>query len=291
MKVAIVSRTPLAAAPWELWKALRKYTRVDATLINQFNRYSDGREFPYQFLLATANGAARKALAEADIWHIHNYLIPPLPQSRRKQKVLAQFHSVPKLGNWHELQQFADVAYTIAQPLQEREYRLPGLPNLIDPDEYRPIPKPAKVTIAFAPSTRAPVSHPGSKGYSEVKGILDQVAKERDIEILWIEGRPYLENLKLKSRAHILIDDVITGNWHRTSLEGACFGSVVVNRIDKPPFLAATLGTLREKLLWMIDDRAAREDFQHRTRLWILQSWHAIDQVRTYAAAYEKLLG
>jgi len=193
--------------------------------------------------------------------------------------------------NWRHLMDFADVSYTIRQPNQEKEYKeLKTLPNLIDPDEYRPVRRRAPVRIAFAPSTRVAVGHPGSKGYNEVKTVLDSVARKRDVKIVWIERKPYLENLQLKQESHILIDDVVTGNWHRTSLEGMCFGCAVLNKVAKSPFVYATLNTLEERLLWLVDNPAALNDFQERSRLWVLQHWHAMDMTKEYVKAYEGML-
>ncbi|MHA1614805.1 MAG: hypothetical protein ACTSYJ_08145 [Candidatus Thorarchaeota archaeon] len=286
MRLAIFSRTPLAAAPWELFKALRKYTNLNVSLINHTYRYANGRIFPHHLLL---NGAARAALRQADIWHVNNYWHRELTSFHGSQKVLAQFHSVPRLGNWHELMKHADVCYTINQPLQEKEYKLPALPNVIDPDEYRPIKRSSTIRIAFAPTTKLPPVHRSSKGYYEVKKILDEVARKRTVEIVWIEGKSYKGNLRLKQSCHILIDDVVTGNWHRTSLEGACFGCAVLNRVKKVPFVFANLDTLEEKLLQLIDSPAMLADIQERTRLWVLQNYHAIDTVQKYKKAYRRL--
>lgn len=291
MKVAIFSRTPLAAAPWELYKALRKYAMLDVNLINGMARYNDGRVFPHHLLLTSPNGTAMRTLQGSDLWHVHNYLVPQLVMAKRHQRVIAQFHSLPRLMNWKTLMNFADVSYTIRQPNQEKEYKeLKALPNLIDPDEYRPMRRKPPVKIAFAPSVRYPVGHPGSKGYAEVKQVLEAVARKRDVEITWIEGRPYEENLSLKQHSHILIDDVVTGNWHRTSLEGMCFGCAVLNKVMKSPFVYATLNTLEERLLWLVDSPEILNDFQERSRLWVLQHWHAMDMVKEYVKAYDEVL-
>ena len=289
-KICLYSRTPLAAAPWELFKALRKYTTLDVSYVNGRNRYADGREFPYHLLSGVHNGKAQSVLDESEIWHVHNYLVANLLESRKDQKVIAQFHSLPRQGNWETLMDFADACYTIRQPLQEKEYKLPGLPNLIDPDEYIPIPRQCKIKIAFAPTTRYPIEHPASKGYLEVRDILNQIATERDVDIMWIERVNYELNLELKQKCHILIDDVVTGNWHRTSLEGCCFGSAVINKINKVPFVSASLKNLHQKLLWLIDNPGVLRDYQERSRLWILQKWHAMDLVKAYVKAYEGVL-
>jgi len=289
-KITIFSRTPLAASPWELYKALKKYTNFEVSLVNVTNRYNDGRIFPYHLLWNSNNGQSMSALKDSDIWHIHNYLIPGLQRLHDGQKILAQFHSLPRLGNWRMLMEFADKCYTISQPLQEKEYRLPSLPNIIDPDEYYPIRRNARMRIAFAPSSKAPIGYPMSKGYHEVRKILGSVASKRDVEICWIEGKPYEENLKMKQRSHILVDDVVTGNYHRTSLEGLCFGCAVLNRCRKVPFVFASLDTLEERLLYLIDNPGNLRDIQERSRLWILQNWHPIEKIQLYTQAYKELL-
>lgn len=290
MKVAIFSCTPLAAAPWELYKALKKYTSIDVNLINGKVAYADGRIFPFHLRMTSPNSMACEALAESDLWHVHNYFDPVLALLRGKRKVIAQFHSLPRMGNWQRLMDFADRCYTIKQPLQEKEYKLKGLPNIIDPDEYRPVRRKPPIRIAFAPSNRAPIGNPASKGYYEVKAILKKVAKKRPVEIVWIEGESYEANLRIKQQSHIIIDDVVTGNWHRTSLEGACFGCAIINRVMKVPFVYASLATLEERLLWLVDNPAILNDFQERTRLWILQHWHAMDCVKRYVHAYKEAL-
>lgn len=290
MKVAIFSRTPLAAAPWELYKALKKYTSIDVNLINGKVAYADGRTFPYHLLMTSNDGIAFKVLKESELWHVHNYLTPILTSIKKDQKVMAQFHSLPRLGNWSALMDFADRSYTIKQPLHEKEYKLKGLPNIIDPDEHRPIRRKSPVKIAFAPSSKSSIGDPASKGYYQVKEILKNVARKRAVEVVWIEGRPYQANLRLKQQSHILIDDVVTGNWHRTSLEGACFACAVFNKVMKVPFVYASLVTLEERLLWLIDNPSILNDFQERTRLWILQNWHAIDHVKKYIRVYKEMI-
>jgi len=300
MKVALYSRTPLAAAPLEIWKALERYgVGIETSLINRTLGYRDGRRFPGHLLASNADAA--RALKGADLWHVHNYWDrEPLDAllARYGRPVVAQFHSVPRLGNWAELQSKAKISYTIRQPLQAREYApFMTMPNLVDADERRPARRSMEgpVRIAFAPSTQAPVGHPASKGRAEVLAILKTVAAERAVEVVLIEGVPYEENLKLKRSAHILVDDVVTGNWHRTSLEGACFACAVLNAARQQgaawPWVHATLASLRAKLLQLIDDRPLLIRVQEMTRAWILGSeFHALEGVKEYVKAYQEVL-
>jgi len=284
------ARTPIAAAPWELYKALKKYTHLDISLINSRNRYNDGRIFPYHLLMTSNNGTAIQALRESQVWHIHNYLVPEIVRLRTNQKVIAQFHSLPRLGNWKELMRFANACYTIKQPLHLKEYQLPGLPNIIDPDEYYPVRRKGKIKIAFAPTNRMSLKDPASKGYREVRQILNKVQSKRDVEVVWIEGINYEENLRLKQQSHILIDDVVTGNFHRTALEGACFGCCVMSSFKCKHFYYSKLNTLENDLLKLIDYDILLSEYQKRSRLWILKEWHPIDRILEYTKVYEEVL-
>lgn len=269
---------------------MEKYTVHEVSLINEMIAYNDGRIFPHSLIYSSSNGAAKNRLIEADIWHVHNYLSEPLETIKHRPGIIAQFHSLPRLGNWKALMEFADKNYTISQPLHEKEYGLPALPNVIDPDEYYPIKKNIKISIAFAPTSRTPVGFPNSKGYHEVKRILNQIATERDVEIVWIEGMPYTQNLRMKAKSHILIDDVVTGNWHRTSLEGACFGCAILNKVQKQPFVYANLKTLKNRLLQLIDNPKTMERIGDMSRLWVLNEWHPIECVKKYIKAYQEVL-
>jgi len=287
MRVLMYSRTPLAAAPWSIWRALRKYTDIKVDLVNERDRYRDGRIFPHHLMLHDLNGNASRLFRQADIIHFHNYLPGTFPGRTRGQKILAQFHSLPRLGNWEALWSAADIHYTIDQPGQIAEYKIPGLPNIIDPDELRPIRREPKIRIGFAPTSRTHIGRPDSKAYHEVVKILDRIKGARDVDVDLIEGVPYFDNLRRKQRCHILIDDIVTGNWHRTSLEGFCIGAAVLARVNKIPFCFTTPRTLEDRLISLIDDQVTLEDFQRRGREWILKKWHPIEKIQEYIRAYE----
>jgi hypothetical protein len=239
---------------------------------------------------------AEAFIDSADIIHIHNYLLPPLEERLRlgdkQSRTMAQFHSLPRMGEWTRLWNFTPNRFTIRQPLQMEEYKIPDLPNMIDPDEYRPNRRTigAPIRIAFAPTTKAAIGHPASKGYAEVKEVLDKVARIRAVEIVWIEGMGYEDNLKKKATADILIDDVITGNFHRTSLEGACFACAVLNACRKFPWIYTTIKTLEAELIELIDHAPALRLHQEITRAWIESEWHPIEQTKEYEAAYKRIL-
>lgn len=295
IKVCMLSATPLAAAPYELMQCLNKYTKnVKVRSISERNSYMDGRSFPYDVLLR--DGISKTILRMADIWHMHNNVFPiNYFNSLENQKILAQFHSLPIRPTFNNLSAIANACYTIDQPLHKREYGLTGLPNVIDIEKYKPRDnwldlENRPIRIAFAPTSKTPVGNLDSKAYSSVRAILYTLAKQKDIEVVWIEGVDYIENLELKKGVDILIDDVATGNWHRTSLEGMSFGLAVINNIKRDPFINASLDNLVAVLKMLVKNRGVLRRYKENSRSWIEKNWHPKDKCQEYVDAYTELM-
>ena len=294
--VCMLSTTPLAAAPYELMRCLNKYAKnIKVRLVSERCSYMDGRSFPYDVLMSDEI-RAKEIIKMADIWHMHNSLFPNnYFDFLENQKILAQFHSLPIRPNFNTLSAVANACYTIDQPLHKREYGLQGLPNVIDIEEHKPREnwldvEDRPIKIAFAPTSKTRIGRLDSKAYDSVKSILYTLARQKDIEIVWIEGRNYLENLELKKDADILIDDVATGNWHRTSLEGMCFGLAVINNIKRDPFVFASLDNLIAVLKMLVKNKGILRKYKENSRLWIEKNWHPKDKCQEYVDVYRELM-
>jgi hypothetical protein len=171
--------------------------------------------------------------------------------------------------------------------------------------EFSPGPKSRAVTVCYTPATRAD-SHPASsplrwhsKGYSATMRVLDRLASRYQIRLEVLRNRDVApaEALAMKRRAHIVIDECVTGGYHRNSLEGLTTGCVVVNAMgfdpavsavfrrvtgNAPhPFRFATLDGLEGVLSVLIEsgvDNLAREGRENRRwmeRYWSFdRQWH-----------------
>src|SRR5208337_5454959 len=110
------------------------------------------------------------------------------------------------------------------------------------------------------------------KGFSRTIDVLDRLATRHAIRLEVVRDGcvSHVESLAMKRRAHILIDECVTGSYHRNSLEGLAAGCVVVNGVgllpgvldalrncaDDPmanPFLHADLDTLETLLATLIE--------------------------------------
>lgn len=105
------------------------------------------------------------------------------------------------------------------------------------------------VTVCYTPSgkhERYPPDHRlywHSKGYNTTMRILDRLAGRFPLRLEVIRDRQvsHAEALAMKRRAHIVIDECVTGSYHRSSLEGLAAGCVVVNAVGLLPAVVEVL--------------------------------------------------
>jgi len=192
--------------------------------------------------------------------------------------------------------QFPLVANMI--PLNKPEYR---------PDES-PQRRQGKIRIAYAPSNtsacfnRQAPAFWDNKGYQTTVGILAELSRRKDVEVDVITGCELNECLRRKRRAHIVIDECVTGSYHRSSLEGLAVGAVVINAADRlsldaarhcaggaePPFVMSRLDGLQRILLEFIE--AGPAELLRRGmagRRWMERCWSSAELIRR---GYEPLL-
>jgi len=291
VKVVMVSGTALAGAPYELMKCLNRYTDVQTRWIALRTGYSDGRVFPCDLLWVRDRVKCIEELKYADIVHVHNESCSWIGDLIKGKKVLIQFHSCPKRNTYKDLKQLSGNCYTLYQPMQLREYSgLPGLPNLIDPEEYRPIERKnmGRPIVVFAPTNSWKMFQIGSKASEEVVKILQGLRGLAAVDIF--SNLVYVENLKRKQLADIVIDDVVGETFHRTSLEGACFGLAVLTSDGSKGFMYTQLSSLEKNLRALLEDKSLLREYQGRSRRWIETDWHPRNMVGMYISAYKKVL-
>lgn len=164
--------------------------------------------------------------------------------------------------------------------------------------------KPDVVTICYTPSgrhERYPQGHRlywHGKGYETTMRVLERMSKVMPLRLEVIGERQlsHADALAMKRRAHIVIDECVTGSYHRNSLEGLATGCVVVNGVgilpgvaevlrgcapgmDRTPFVFSTLDTLEAVLTELVNrgpDVLAAAG--HENRAWMEQHWNFADQ-------------
>jgi hypothetical protein len=281
----------VAGAPWETMKCLRKYAGLDVRWICQHNTYGDGRVFPYDILYnINTKDECYKLISEADVVHMH--VDHPFEDESilLGKKMVIQHHSVPKRGTYHYYKKFGGVYYTVRQPWLEREYPdLPTLPNLMDIEEYKPINRQnEKPKVVFAPSNNWPMEQVGTRAKASVDSILRSFGNSIVVESYM--GVPYLRNLEIKRQSDILIDDVVNDTFHKTTLEGCCFGLAVITSWKSLGWHHSNLSSLPDTLRELVENRKKLEASQHKSREWILNEWHPEKLSQAYVDVYSKLM-
>jgi hypothetical protein len=168
---------------------------------------------------------------------------------------------------------------------------------------YQPEAKPDVVTIAYTPSGRHETYPPDhrlywhGKGYQTTTRVLRALEERRGVRLQTI-GHAQVSHaaaLAMKRNAHIVIDECVTGSYHRNSLEGLALGCVVINGLGlRPPinevlqtcaggadspFVFARLETLEEELERLIAlGPAVLAERGMASRQWMKQHWQFANQ-------------
>lgn len=290
------SRTPVAGVPIVLRDCFNKYTAHQCKALMAGAGYRDGRRWgPPDALLRDAR-AAIQLIEWADVVMIHNGHVPKnLERHLRGKRAICYYHSEPHRVN-RDLERRGIPAYVIAQG-HALLYKRPVLPNVVDiddellkPDENRSQPW----RIGYAPSNRhsyetecARKNLYSSKGFPEVQRPLREL-QDMGVKVHTFEGVPYERCLQTRKQLHFMLDEVVTGSYHRCTLEACAQGQVAINAVspevealvlefsggEKPPWLRATPESLVPEVTQLIADPQRLAERMAASRAWMENHWH-----------------
>lgn len=267
---------PCANRPYNINKIINEYSKKYKSRHVLGNQYSKShtdipyREFPYDLLMKKDKNEIIELIQEAKIIHIHhnidNHLLSLIPKTTKIIYTVSNLGSSKKLNNIPEnikyeerIKNIANIITVTDQPLQKIGYDYltnKTLPLVIDFKYKQTIKNNKTPIIAFSPTNRR-LDDVTSKGYYRVLGIIYKLRLEGyEFDFDLIEGVPYEENLKRKSMADIIIDDVINEEFHNTSCEGGCFGAAVLTNYNDNmyPFIKTSLNELENTLKKLISN-------------------------------------
>lgn len=268
-----VKRSRLADAPDALVRAINQFSK----------RYS-----------ATLGPTA---LLEADLIHFHNKFSPGRP----KQPAVIQYHSEPHrcdlhapcrrlvLNQYHQLLSEYSGATVVRNVINWLDWELPRYGR---PTQYR---------IGYSPSITHRVNQYYDKGFEATTSILAALEAEDRYEVDIITNVDLETCIARKSFCHLIIDECVTGSFHRSGLEGLALGRPTIaylspeltKRLKKqnnlPPFHSIPLKDLEPFLRaydwkdkWIEEGRAARA--------WIEENWHPREIVSEFEQIYDEVL-
>lgn len=308
LRIVSYATTPVAGVPAVLARCISGATENSARCVWACGSYGNGVEFDGDIQWSRQPREARELLEEADVVIVHNGKVDPAHCKVLQNKpVVTMAHNY----GWN-----VDLRYVRrGQPgmvVGQYQATLPEfsrwgiVPNPIplwEPD-HAVGEKGGVVHIAYTPSGRHERYPPGHRLYWHGKGFhttlkaLERLARRSDVRIETTEHGQvsHAQALAMKRRAHIVIDECVTGSYHRNSLEGLAAGCVVVNGVgllpgveealrrcapsaDRMPFVSSSLESLEETLLRLIEQGSAALAAEGlRNRTWMERYWNFADQ-------------
>jgi hypothetical protein len=135
--------------------------------------------------------------------------------------------------------------------------------------------------------------------------ILEKIDMKYDhVEVMLFEGIRYESCIDGKAQCDILIDEVVTGSYHRNILEGLALGIPTICNVSPElhglivqeagandfPIIHATIENLEQQLEWLVEMKESkRRKMGNDSHDWMARYWHPRDIAREFCAALEKM--
>ncbi|WP_295437989.1 hypothetical protein [uncultured Thiodictyon sp.] len=320
-KVSIVhfSRTPLAGAPVRLINALRSYTAYNVHLVD-LKRWG---LFDHDVVHSETPDRVFELAAKADIIHLHNYLdynsndFYPVDFKylyKSGKIFLRQFHTHPEsvahvMGITAEELLASSIPSIVIAQFQERYYpHARVVPNIIPQDSppYRPLIKDLEHHVFYGPSVsiRAWEHRWNTKGMPETLALLERVSRCTNCRVKWMSGQPLADVMREKRRSHLVIDELVTGSYHMSGLEGLSLGKPVLAFLDERtqyvlreisgsdlcPFINSRIEDGFDILLYLLRHPDEMAEIGASSREWIECYWADHILVQHFVDVYEAIL-
>ena len=302
LRIVSYATTPVAGVPAILARCIQAKTPHQARCVWATDSYGNGVAFAGDIEWNARPAEAETALAEADVVIVHNGKV------EERHRRLLQGKAVVTMAHnylWNVDTGFVKQGLpgVVVGQYQATLAEFDGwgvMPNPLPLWEpaFQPANKPETLTIAYTPSgkhERYPSGHPlywHGKGYDTTLRVLDRLANRHGIRVETVRDRQlsHVESLRAKQNAHIVIDECVTGSYHRNSLEGLALGCAVVNGVGllagvedvfrrcalggESPFVFASLETLEQTLTGLIETgHAELIATGQRNRKWMQGHW------------------
>lgn len=325
MLVVHISYTPLAGAPIRIVNALNKYTIYKSRLININPNCYGKRVFPEDLIWEKDREEALELIEKADIIHLNHWMdienngfgINIKSLVKPSCKFIRMFHTginTVARNNKREIERILDDPYpklVIAQYHERTCLRAMVTPNIvpINDELYTPLEqlnennneKPV-IFYSYTADNSGFSSRWDTKGTPEVFNLLKGF--ESIANILKITNTPFLECLSMKRHSDIVIDDIMTGSYHLTSLEALSQGKVVLSYLDNRtqdilkeitgakylPFVNVKVEEAKYVLEELCKNKKLRQDIGKHSRDWMEKYYNDRDMIKFYEKAYENVL-
>jgi hypothetical protein len=302
MKILMLSPTPVAGVPYLLKDIINKYSEHECRTLTGHPGYGDGRLWARPDVNWSQVREAQKLVSWADVIMLHNGARHPrtaqLAHFFTRKRLLSYYHSEPHRVD-RKWERAGVTAYVIAQGHSLLYPGLGVLPNLVDihhPLMKPPADRPAgkKFVLAYSPSNKHPHSKMvaqnlpfSSKGYPEVQPALRKLAARKDITISEFTGVPFEKCMAKRKMCHLILDEVVTGSYHRCSLEACSHAQLAINFLHRDveaivqrvtgchstPWLRSSADSLYEVVAGAVENPRGTMEMMKEARAWMEKYW------------------
>jgi hypothetical protein len=323
--VVHVSLTPLAGSPIRIVRALQRHTAVSARLIDREPNAYGKRRFPEDLVWQRDADESRAEIARADIVHFHHWF----DFGSTNNPFGFDFLGAMKPGARHLMHWHSSPAFTARNARVDlatlRDAKLPQMVMAQYHERYYPCAAPMPLIVEHTesaiPSAKPDETPPHvvftpsqslswhaerweTKGKPEVERVLESLERRRVLRATIAQELPFDECQRLRSTADIVIDDVVTGSFHTTSLEAMSMGKPTLCFLDARtrsvlsdlaettdlPLVDVPLEALEQTLVVLCADRALLHALGHFAHDWMREHYREDRMVAHYVRAYERLL-
>jgi hypothetical protein len=304
LRIVSYSTRTVAGGPAILARCIQARTKHECRCVWPTNRSKSGIEFRGDIQWEASPGEALAELERADLVILTN------GRADRRHEPLIREKPVITLARnypWNVDRSFVRRGFPGAvlghyqATLEEfRGWFVVPNPLPLWEDEYKPGAKSAELRICYTPNgkhdvySRNDLRYWHSKGCQRTIATLDRLAAEFPIALETLrDGKrvSHAEALEAKRRSHIVIDECVTGSFHKSSIEGLAAGCVVVNGVGLlagmedvlrhctapeagNPFVFSDLGRLPQVLTRLIEGGSdSLLEQGRRNREWMERYW------------------
>ncbi len=327
MNVVHFSRTPLAGSPIRIVKALNRHTAVSARLVVGNTRHYGERSYEgdLDWQVEADRDTASKAIADADVLHLHRYMnLDEKPFGvdfhalmKRGKRVIRQFHTHPGVISGSRGYSIRDIVNDPLPQLVLAQYheryfpRARPVPNVVPLDDprYQPAERadsgPPRVFFAPTMKVGAWDARWETKGAPETVRLLKWVAHRcPGVTLDVATGVSHDECLERRQRAQVCIDELVTGSYHLSSLESLAQGAATFAFLDQRtrdvvmeltgtrtvPWMNFRLEDAEPALCRVVKDADLCRQIGMFSRKWMERYWSEPLMAGHYQRVYEDLL-
>jgi hypothetical protein len=317
MRIGHISPTPIAGIPALLSNLINKYSNHESICLSDSNGdYPDGRQFDTPTHFGIESNADK--LEDCDVIHIHNmYPIgyeSKLDKIVKNKPVVIQYHS-PYLSEPRKVTNKKQAWCCLAQRYILEYPKAIPVPNIVSVSQYKYVSineekylNPDNLKVFWSPSTtdkyhlqdNSTDNH--AKGYAESITLLENL---HGVNFQLIMGMPINDLMVKKAEAHIGIDDVVTGGYHKNTLEYMLLGVPVICKLlpavenwltawadgERPPIInIQDYNQLPRVISYYNNNRDKLYSLAKDSKDWMLYHWRESKILAPYFKLYREVL-